>query len=69
MKTIGNITWLPDDPKLIRTKENIRFDKIGEPIILNYTQIREIRFFTTASFLLVLNIGKYVYVYRSLKMN
>lgn len=63
MKTIGNITWLPDDPTIIQSKEKFRFDhEKSEAIIPNYTQKREIRYFATSSFSSVLRIIEYVYL-------
>lgn len=64
MLTIGNILYLPDDPKIIWSTEKPRFDKIKmKAMIPNYTKEREIRQFSIQSIKIVLLIVEFIYSY------
>lgn len=63
MVTIGNILYLPDNPKS-ESNEKPRFDKVKKkPIIPNYTIEREIRKFSIQSIRIVLVIIESIYQY------
>ena len=62
MLTVGNILFLPDDPKIINPTEKFGFDKIKmKPIIPNYTKERESRQFSIKSIQNVLAIVEFIY--------
>lgn len=64
MVTIGNITYLPDDPKIIKPTGKSRFDhEKMRPIFSNFTQEREIREFSFISICNVLMIVDFIYAY------
>lgn len=63
MITIGNISYLPDNPKS-ELNEKPRFDKVKmKPIIPNYIKEREIRKFSIQSIRIVLVIVESIYEY------
>jgi hypothetical protein len=64
MTTIGNILYLPDNPKISNSTETPKFDKVKmKPIIPNYTKQREIRKFSNQSIRIVLAIVEFIYGY------
>ena len=63
MVTIGNLLYLPDNPKS-KSNEKPRFDMVKmKSIIPNYTQEREIRKFSKQSIRIVLLIVESIYEY------